>query len=52
MELCPSISSANLSASKDDRMKNNVVLSNELIELDIVGISPPELPVIGVASGN
>jgi hypothetical protein len=45
---CPAISGSDLSAREDHRVKDGVVFSDEVIQLHVVGISPPELPLIGV----
>ena len=51
VKLGPVVSGANLTSGEDDRMEDNVILAEELVELD-VGVVPPLLPLVSVAGSN
>jgi hypothetical protein len=52
MQLDASLSSTNLGAREDDGMEYHVILSDELIQLNIIGVPPPFLPLVSVAGGD
>lgn len=48
MQFCPDVSSADLRSREHDGVKNNVVLADELMQLDMLRVSPPFLLFLGV----
>ena len=52
VQLGPGLARADQGRGEDHCVEGNVVLSHKLVELDIVGVLPPLLPLVGVVSGD
>ena len=52
VNLRPGFSSADLGSWKDDGMEDDIVFSDKLIQLDIIEVAPPLLPLTSVACGD
>ena len=48
----PFVACTDLGTRENDCMKGYIVLAHELIELDILRISPPELPILCIIGSN
>lgn len=49
MKLRPGFFSTDLGSWEDNGMKDDVILSDELVQLDVFGIAPPLFPLVSVA---
>ena len=52
MEHCPLVTASQKRARKNDRMKRDVVLADELEQLHLVPVLPPRFPLVGVIRGD